>query len=72
MAKKKIMCARDFDLKYADDPNGFIRFMKDDSFAVRGTYSETWTFIKQGVRSLERYSNFGIELPEQCEWESSI
>lgn len=69
---EKIMYSRAFDLKYADDPNGFIRFMKDESFAVRGTYSETWAFIKQGVRSLERFSNFGIELPEQCQWEPSI
>ena len=67
---EKIVCSRDFDLKYADDPNAFIRFMKDESFAVQGTYQETWTFIKQGVHSLERHSNFGIELPEQCEWES--
>lgn len=65
---EKIVCSRDFDLKYADDPNAFIRFMKDESFAVQGTYQETWTFIKQGVHSLERHSNFGIELPDQCEW----
>ncbi len=65
---EKIACARDFDLQYADHPDAFIRFMKDESFAVRGTYQETWAFIKQGTRSLERHSNFGIELPEQCEW----
>ena len=65
---EKIACSRDFDLQYADDPNAFIRFMKDESFAVQGTYQETWVFIKQGTRSLERHSNFRIELPEQCEW----
>ena len=63
---EKIACSRDFDLQYADDPNAFIRFMRDESFAVQGTYQETWTFIRQGTRSLERHSNFGIELPEQC------
>lgn len=66
---EKIMCSRAFDLRYADAPDAFIRFMKDESFAVRGTYQETWAFIKQGTRSLERHSNFGIELPDQCEWE---
>lgn len=66
--KEKIECSRTFDLQYADDPNAFIHFMKDEPFAVQGTYQETWAFIKQGVRSLERHSNFGIELPEQCEW----
>lgn len=69
---EKIMCSRAFDLRYADAPDAFIRFMKDESFAVRGTYQETWAFIKQGTRSLERYSNFGIELPDQCEWESTV
>lgn len=67
---EKIACSRDFDLQYADDPNTFIRFMRDESFAVQGTYQETWAFIKQGTRSLERHSNFRIELPEQCEWET--
>lgn len=65
---EKIASARAFDLQYADDPDAFIHFMKDESFAVQGTYSETWTFIKQSLHSLERHSNFGIELPEQCEW----
>ena len=67
---EKIACSRDFDLQYADDPNTFIRFMRDESFAVQGTYQETWAFIKQGTHSLERHSNFRIELPEQCDWDS--
>ena len=67
---EKIACSRDFDLQYADDPNAFIRFMRDESFAVQGTYQETWAFIKQGTRSLERHSNFRIELPQQCDWGS--
>lgn len=66
---EKIACSRAFDLQYADAPNAFIRFMKEESFAVQGTYQETWAFIKQGIHSLERHSNFGIELPDQCEWE---
>lgn len=65
---EKIAYSRSFDLLYADNPNAFIRFMRDGSFAVQGTYQETWAFIKQGVRSLERHSNFSIALPEQCEW----
>ncbi len=69
---EKIKCSRDFDLQYADAPNAFIRFMKEESFAVQGTYQETWAFIKQGTRSLERHSNFWIELPEQCEWNTPI
>lgn len=69
---EKIASARAFDLQYGDDPNAFIRFMKDESFAVQGPYSETWAFIKQGVHSLEQHSNFGIELPEWCDWEPMV
>lgn len=65
---QKIELAKEFDLKYADDPNAFIRFMKESSFSVMGPYSETWAFIKAELHSLERYSNFGNFLPDQCEW----
>lgn len=65
---EKIQCSRLFDLQYADNPNAFIRFMKEESFAVHGTYQETWSFIRHSVRSLERHSNFGIALPEHCDW----
>lgn len=65
---EKIESSRAFDLKYADDPNAFIRFMKNESFAVHGTYHETWSFIKKGTHSLERHSNLGMELPEECGW----
>ena len=60
---EKIQCAEDFDLKYGDDPNGFIQFMKGSSFSICDDYRGSWAFIKTGLHSLERYSNFGIELP---------
>lgn len=60
---EKMQCAEEFDLKYGDDPNGFIRFMKESSFSVCDDYRRSWTFIKKELHSLERYSNFGIELP---------
>lgn len=59
----KIRCAEKFDLKYGDDPDGFTLFMKESSFSVCDDYRDSWTFIKTGLHSLERYSNFGIELP---------
>ena len=66
---EKIQLSRDFDLQYAGDPNTFIQFMKTGAFAVPGTYSETWAFIKQtGLYSLERHSNLHLELPDHCEW----
>lgn len=62
-AWEKIQCAEEFDLKYGEDPDGFTHFMKESSFSVCGDYRDTWTFIKTRLHSLERYSNFGIELP---------
>ena len=60
---EKVQCAEEFDLKYGDDPNGFILFMKESSFSVCDDYRSSWAFIKTELHSLERYSNFGIELP---------
>lgn len=50
-------------MKYGDDPDGFTLFMKGSSFSVCDDYRSSWAFIKTGLHSLERYSNFGIELP---------
>ena len=52
----------EFDLKYAEDPSGFISFMKDSDFAVRGDYKDSWDFIKKDLNSLNRYSNFCLFL----------
>lgn len=69
--EEKIILANSFDLKYADEPDAFIHFMRDESFAVPGEYSETWKFIKEDLHSLERYSNFGLALPDKSEWQQS-
>ena len=50
-------------MKYGDDPDGFTLFMKESSFSVCDDYRSSWAFIKTELHSLERYSNFGIELP---------
>ena len=60
---EKIRCAEEFDLKYGDDPDGFTLFMKESSFSVCDDYLRSWAFIKTELHSLERFSNFGIELP---------
>ena len=70
--EEKISCADAFDVKYATDPDAFIHFMRDEPFAVPGSYSETWNFIKEGTNSLERYTNFGLALPEKSEWEPDL
>lgn len=55
-----------FAKKYKDNVSGFVSFIVDSDFSVPGEYLDTWTFIKQDKRSLERYTNLGICLrPEQ-------
>lgn len=66
---EKVHFSNSFDLQYAEDPNAFIQFMKTRTFAVPGTYSQTWAFIKRtGLYSLERHSNLHLELPDRCDW----
>lgn len=61
-----------FAKKYKDDIPGFVSFISDSDFSVPGEYLETWTFIKQDKRSLERYTNLGICFrSEQNEAEAS-
>lgn len=54
--------ADSFDREYADKPEEFVRLMRNSSFAVPGTYEETWDFIKMDKNSVQRYSNFGVYL----------
>jgi len=42
----------------------FIQFFSSKSFAVTGTHSETWEFIKKNTNSLYRHSNFHLCLKE--------
>lgn len=51
-----------FDEEYADKPEEFVSLMRSSSFAVKGTYEETWNFIKVDNNSVQRYSNFGVYL----------
>lgn len=60
---EKVEAAEQFDLQYGEAPDAFIKFMKGSSFAVEGSYHDTWAFIKMDCHSLERFSNFGICLP---------
>ena len=38
--------ANAFDEEYSDKPEEFLQLMNARSFAVKGTYEETWDFIK--------------------------
>ena len=53
-----------FQKKYARDPDGFRTYICDSDFSVVANYRDTWKFIQEPLHSLERYTNFGLALPE--------
>lgn len=44
--------------RYAYDLPSFLEYMCESDFARATAYEASWDFIKQGLHSLERYSNF--------------
>lgn len=46
--------------RYEGKLEEFIEFISDKTFAVPGTYKETWGFIEKDDRSLKRYSNMQL------------
>lgn len=49
-----------FAKKYRDDIPGFIRFISESDFSVMNNYRQSWQYIREGLHSLERHSNFGL------------
>lgn len=49
-----------FAKRYSRNIPEFVKFISESSFSVSGTYLESWSFIKEGTHSLERYTNLGI------------
>lgn len=52
--------AEEFSDRYYGIEKVFISFIRNQEFAVAGSYRETWEFIKVGNNSLKRYSNFHL------------
>lgn len=57
--------ALQFARKYKNDLPKFIEFANKSSFSVVDDYLSSWSFIKQGLHSLERYSNIGLCFHDQ-------
>lgn len=49
-----------FACKYKDNLDEFLSFISDSDFSVCGDYKESWSFIRQDLNSLNRYSNLCI------------
>lgn len=58
--EEKHVRANKFAMKYKNNVDEFLDFIAESNFSVKGSYSETWSFLKQNNHSLERYSNLGI------------
>jgi len=58
--KLKMAYAERFSDAYYKTEATFIDFIRDEQFAVKGHYKETWEFIKLNGNSLKRYSNFHL------------
>lgn len=52
--------AHEFATKYKDDIPGFVKFIAESDFSVCDDYKSSWDYIKQGVNSLQRYTNLGL------------
>jgi len=62
--------ATEFENKFFGKTEDFREFFYSEEFAVKGSYGETWQFIKGGTNSLKKYSNFSVYLDmikEKCE-----
>ena len=49
-----------FDRQFEGKLDKFLTFISDPTFAVPGSYKETWGFIQQGTNSLHRHSNIHL------------
>lgn len=48
-----------FAKRYKDNIPDFVDFILQSDFSVPGSYNDTWKYIKEGLRSLERHTNLG-------------
>lgn len=49
-----------FAKKYKDNLDAFLTFISDSDFSWKGTYKESWNYIRKNLHSLERNSNLGL------------
>lgn len=58
--EEKEQDAFQFAKMYRNDIPAFLKFLKESDFSVIGEYAESWKYIKENQRSLERNTNLGI------------
>lgn len=50
----------DFAMKYRLSPGDFVKFISESDFSVMTGYKDSWEYIQQELRSLERHTNLGL------------
>lgn len=50
----------DFFEKYENDYQGFVDYICNSDFSVHMQYKESWKFIREGLNSLNRYTNVNL------------
>ncbi len=64
---EKEMDAYAFAKKYKNDVEGFVNFICNSDFSVKGDYKESWAYIEDRLNSIDRYTNLGICIIEEFE-----
>lgn len=54
-----------FAKRYREDIPGFMKFISESDFSVAGSYPQSWQYIREGLHSLERHTNFGLCFHEE-------
>ena len=49
-----------FAKKYRDNIPEFINYISNSDFSVVDSYPQSWQYIREGLHSLERHTNFGL------------
>lgn len=57
---EKTKLAMQFSNRYSNQLDEFIKFINQPEIKVSDKYEESWNFIREGRRSLERHSNINI------------
>ena len=55
-----------FAKRYRDDIPGFMKYIGESEFSVAGSYPQSWQYIREGLHSLERHTNFGLCFQEEA------
>ena len=50
---------------YKGNIEGFMDYMCNSAFSVKGDFKESWEFIEKDMHSIERYTNLNIALLEE-------